>query len=39
MPATGRGGRTGSIEHIFKGFTGFLGGLILLVFGEKGVYP
>ena len=31
--------RIGSIERIFKGLTRFLGWLILLDFGEKGVYP
>jgi len=31
-------GINGSTERIFKGFTRFLGYLILLDFGEKGVY-
>ncbi len=30
MPVAGRGGRTGSIEHIFDGYMRFLGWLILL---------
>jgi len=38
MLAAGRGGRSGSIERIFKGFMRFEGGLILLVCSEKGVY-